>query len=181
MNEDKLWFEDYWTEEGNCKETDVILSENPEFFSAEFKEWLKQRPQFLRTFVILSADNFDEFCRHGYSALALARTTERELGMVTGESYKYAPELGRLLMAFDSEYYDILWRGERYKHPVKEFISKYGSYVKESFYEEYPEFKGFIVDDATSPIITPTTWSFLSWQGSPKWNRATFVAGRWTP
>lgn len=136
-----------WTDEVVWQDIEEIVSANEHLFEKRFKEWLKPRLQFWKQFASIAFEFLERYVPYGYSVFALLRRTERKLGMVAGESYEYVTDLAHLLIVIIPEFEGKLWWGERDSHPVKKFISEYGSCLKESFYKEHPEFGSCIDDD----------------------------------
>ncbi len=141
-NEDK-WQEAEWVNLENR------IDASPEQYKAEFKDWLISRPALWHKFVEYGLTAVKKNDPYGYSAVVLIGILMWDKGpnFFRDVDYRFVPDLGKLLMELHPETRDVLWRGERYTHP----LVANGQGMAEQFEEMYPEHRGFFLSEEEEP------------------------------
>ncbi len=141
-NEDE-WQQEEWVNLENR------IDASPEQYKAEFKDWLISRPALWHKFVEHALTAVKKKDPYGYSAVALIGILMWDEGpnFFRETDYRFVPDLGKLLIELHPQTLDVLWRGERYTHP----LMANGQDMAEQFEEMHPEHRGFFLSEEEDP------------------------------
>ncbi len=154
------------------KEWNVLerqISQAPEKFKPEFKEWRCKRPLLWTKLVSYGRRGVEKKDPYGFSALAVVQIIEMDSivedgpGHLESVDYRFVPDLGRLLIAVHPETLDFLWRGERYTHPMV----KYAPDLAQLFESEHPGCDGFFSPEKDAIFNDPEYMVFPELSGLP--------------
>ncbi len=153
------------------KEWNVLerqISQAPEKFKPEFKEWLFERPLLWKKLVSYALRGAAAKDPYGFSALVVVGIIEMDSGKddpgyLQSIDRRFAPDLGRLLIAVHPDTLDLLWRGERYTDPMM----KYAPVLAQLFESEHPEYDGFFSPEKDAIFNDPEYRVFPELSGLP--------------
>ncbi len=163
MSSEIIWQTEEW---GVLEEQ---INQAPENFKPEFKEWLFKQPFLWKKLVSYSLRGAERKDPYGFSVLALVGIIEFDSivnddpGCLQSSDRCFVRDLGRLLITVHPETQDLLWRGERYTHPMM----KYAPELAQSFESAHPEHRGFFDPEEDAIYGDPEYMVFPELDGLP--------------
>ncbi len=145
------------------------INQAPKNFKPEFKEWLFKRPLLWKKLVSYGRRGVEKKDPYGFSALAVVQIIEMDSIVEDGPGHlesvddRFVPDLGRLLIAVHPETLDLLWRGERYTHPMV----KYAPDLAQLFESEHSEYNDFFSPEKDAIFNDPEYMVFPELSGLP--------------